>query len=430
MIKKLLKRNEFARNVLTLMTGTAIAQAIPIAISPILTRLYTPEDFGVFGLYIAIVSIVSIAAAGRYEMAIVLPKKDEDAFNILSLSVILGFITSLLMLILMLIFHDTILNIFLSKFAGVDKKEMSLLFYIIPISIFFVCLFQIFNFWSTRQKTFKVNAAARISQSGIYSATALSMGYGSFGPTGLIVGNMLGYITAFLTLIFSSLSSLKRLLPSISKERIKINAKKYKLFPIINAPHAILGGLQEHGIIFLITYYFSSFIVGFYSFTYRIMHLPVGLIGSAFYQVFYQRASVLYNNNENIQPLLKKIYIRCFIIGLPIFLVLILFAPQIFSFVFSEKWQYSGVIAQIVAPWLFLNFITSPVSSIALITNNQKKAMLIAVVDFSIRIISIIIGGITGNFETALYFMTIGCSLLLIYAIFWYYKIAGTRIEK
>ena len=85
MLTKLKPKSEFTRNVLTLMTGTTIAQAIPIAISPILTRLYTPKDFGVLALFVAITSIFGSIANGRYELAIMLPKKDEDAVNILAL---------------------------------------------------------------------------------------------------------------------------------------------------------------------------------------------------------------------------------------------------------------------------------------------------------------------------------------------------------
>ena len=91
MINKLKPKSEFSRNVLTLMTGTTIAQAIPIAISPILTRIYTPEDFGMFALYMSVASILSVVATGRYELAIMLPKKDEDAVNIVALSIIISF---------------------------------------------------------------------------------------------------------------------------------------------------------------------------------------------------------------------------------------------------------------------------------------------------------------------------------------------------
>jgi O-antigen/teichoic acid export membrane protein len=90
LLTKLKPKSEFAKNVLTLMTGTTIAQAIPIAISPILTRIYTPEDFGVFALYMSLASIISVVATGRYELAIMLPKKDDDAINIVALSTLIS----------------------------------------------------------------------------------------------------------------------------------------------------------------------------------------------------------------------------------------------------------------------------------------------------------------------------------------------------
>ena len=97
MIQRLKPKSEFSKNVLTLMTGTTIAQAIPIAISPILTRIYTPEDFGVLALFVAITSIFGSIANGRYELAIMLPKKDENAINIFALGLIITFSMSFIL---------------------------------------------------------------------------------------------------------------------------------------------------------------------------------------------------------------------------------------------------------------------------------------------------------------------------------------------
>ena len=87
MINKLKPKSEFSRNVLTLMTGTTIAQAIPIAISPILTRIYTPEEFGVFALYLSIIMLFSSLVAGKYELSILIPKHDKNAKNLVLLSI-------------------------------------------------------------------------------------------------------------------------------------------------------------------------------------------------------------------------------------------------------------------------------------------------------------------------------------------------------
>ena len=425
MVFKKIKRTEFATNVLTLMTGTAIAQAIPIAISPLLTRIYSPDDFGIFGLYLAIVTIVAIVAAGRYELAIMLPKKNEDAINILALSVILTFFVCIFFLIIILIFQNQFFYLFNLKFKNVNISEVKLWLYLIPFSVFFISLFQIFNYWSTRQKTFKVNAIARVGQSTTYSISSIGLNYLIKGSSGLIIGNLIGYVTAFFALSWSFIKDLRQFIPLINKRKIKENAITYKAFPIVNAPPALLSSMQDQGIIFIIAYYFTSYAVGCYSFTARIMRLPIGIIGSSMFQVFYQKASTLHNNNQDIRPLVVKIYKQCFYIGLPIFSFIFFTAPPLFAFVFGAQWRYAGEIAQILTPWLFLNFISSPISPLPLITNNQKKAMYFVLADFSLRIITLMIGGITGNFKLGLILMSISCSIVVIFAMIWYYKLSG-----
>ena len=108
MINKLKIKSEFGKNILTLMTGTTLAQAIPIAISPILTRIYAPEDFGVFALYAAVASVMSIAATGRYELAIMLPRKESDAFSIAVLSAAIAAVLSVISIIIVLMFNNDI----------------------------------------------------------------------------------------------------------------------------------------------------------------------------------------------------------------------------------------------------------------------------------------------------------------------------------
>ncbi len=79
MLSKIKLKSEFSKNTLTLMIGSALAQVIPIIISPILTRVYTPEEFGIFALYITFISIGASLVTAKYETAILLPKKEENA---------------------------------------------------------------------------------------------------------------------------------------------------------------------------------------------------------------------------------------------------------------------------------------------------------------------------------------------------------------
>ena len=129
MIKRLKPKSEFSRNIITLMTGTSIAQAIPVAVSPILTRIYTPEDFGIFALYMSVVSIMAIFATGKYDLAIMMPEKDDDAVNIVILSTSITTIVSILTLIVVIIFNENIAFL-------LGNESIKNWLYLAPVSIF------------------------------------------------------------------------------------------------------------------------------------------------------------------------------------------------------------------------------------------------------------------------------------------------------
>ena len=151
-------KSEFTRNVLTLMTGTTISQAIPIIISPILTRVYTPQDFGIFALYMSMVTLITLISTGRYELAIMLPKKDRDAKYMLYLSMCIALFISILLISIIFLFDDVIIN-----FIGVP--ELLPWLYLSPIIIIFMALFQSLNIWNSRKKEYKVLANNKIFRS-------------------------------------------------------------------------------------------------------------------------------------------------------------------------------------------------------------------------------------------------------------------------
>ena len=145
MLNRFKPKSEFDRNVLTLMTGTTIAQAIPIAITPILTRIYTPEDFGVFTFFLAITAVFGSIANGKYEVAIMLPKKDEDAINIFALGFIISSAISFFLLVLVLLFNKYFVNL-----SG--NEEIGIWLYFLPITVFLSGLWNNLNFFNNRKK--------------------------------------------------------------------------------------------------------------------------------------------------------------------------------------------------------------------------------------------------------------------------------------
>lgn len=212
------------------MTGTALAQAIPIAISPILTRIYTPEDFGIFAIYMAITSIASVLVTGRYELAIVLPKSDRDALHIVVLSVVLSCLISVLLLIFVIVFNSQITLL-------LGAPEISSWLYLGPVSTMLTGIYTSLNYWSNRKSQYRQMAISRVVQAVSSSGPQLAAGFMKNGSLGLIVGQIAGQLLATFFLATSISRESKIQLEKIHSNRLFVLAKKY-----INYPKFMIAG--------------------------------------------------------------------------------------------------------------------------------------------------------------------------------------------
>jgi len=371
-IQKLKPKSEFTRNVLTLMTGTTVAQAIPIAISPILTRLYSPEDFGVLALFVAISSIFGSIANGRYELAIMLPKKDEDAINIAALGFIIVSCLSLFLLMIVTIFHDVILEFF-------NNRSISTWLYFIPISVFFMGFFNIFNYFNNRTKKYKDLAKATILRSIVIAIVQLFLGFLKTGVAGLISGQLL---SSLFTNIYLSKNIIKekKLLSSISRVKIIALAKRYKDFPKFSMWAGLLNTSSTHLINILISTAFSIKTLGFYSLSQRLLGMPSALIGGSIGQVFFQEATKEKNTTGSAINAFNSTLKKLIIIGVPAFGILFFIVEDLFTFVFGEEWRIAGTYAKILIPFFMIRFISSPLAISMTVFEKQKNALYINII--------------------------------------------------
>jgi len=368
MINKLKPKSEFSKNVLTLMTGTTIAQAIPIAISPILTRLYSPQDFGILALFVAITSIFGSIANGRYELAIMLPKKDEDAINIVALGFIIVSILSLFLLIIIVLFHDTILHV-------LKNDSISIWLYFIPISVFFMGLFNLLNYFNTRKKQYKDLAKATVLKSIITAVVQLSIGFFNASATGLISGQLASQLSANLKLSKNIIKD-KFLISKISKIKMIVLAKRYKDFPKFTMWAGLLNTSSTHFTNILISSMFNIKTLGFYSLSQRMLGMPSRLIGSSIGQVFFQEAMKEKHNTGTSIKAFKTTLKKLLIISIPFFIIMFVFVEDIFAFVFGEDWRTAGLYTKILIPFFMIQFIVSPLTAINQIYLKNRNVML------------------------------------------------------
>jgi O-antigen/teichoic acid export membrane protein len=405
------------------MTGTTIAQAIPIAISPILTRLYTPEDFGVFALYISISSMVSIVATGKYELAIILPNKESDAINIIILSIIISLLVSFVCFFIVFLFNYQI-----TTYLG--NEELGIWLYFIPIVIFFTGVYQSFNYWNNRKKQYQRIAHSKILQSITGSSTNLGMGFSGFGSSGLIFGSILGQIISagMLAKFFWKEDSHK--LNKLRIVKLIALSKRYIDFPKINMPHSLFNMLQNFVVnIFLIKYY-NTFLLGQFYMVNKILLLPSSLISSSISQVLFAEISKMYNKKQDFSNIILKTIVKLFILSLPPFFIIIFFSEEIFIFIFGEKWAVAGNIAAALSPVVLLQFIASPTSIVPIVVKKQQKAFYINMFGMGLYVGSIVIGYfIFNDLIKSLLMLSFFMSMYYIFLLSWLYKISKVYLK-
>jgi O-antigen/teichoic acid export membrane protein len=201
--------------------------------------------------------------------------------------------------------------------------------------------------------------------------------------------------------------------------------KKYKKYPLFNGPHALIDVVQDNVIIFLIGAYFQFSMVAFFGQALRIMKAPFNFIGSAIFQVIYPKFNVLANEGKDLRPYLKRLYLQLGLLGLPFFASLFFLGAPAFRWLLGYEWEESGRIASILAPWLFLNFLSSPFSCMALIRNRQDVAMGFTLINALLRIGAIVAGGLLKDVTMAFALMSGAGSLVFIALLVWYYRLAA-----
>lgn len=361
-IKKLTLKESFVKNAIIMMSGTGLSQVIPLVFSPLLTRMFSPDDFGKLAIFMAFCSILTIMSTGFYELSILRPLKDILAYNILILIIILSFVTSIVIIIVTLTYHY-----FFDLLSSPSLSLEYLLF--LPIGVFFTGMFQGLNYWLIRKKQFKIINFSKITQSLSMVLSSISLGYFGFTEFGLLIGFIIGVIFSVIPLFFIVIK--RRSL--ISRNFIISVAKIYIDYPKLLMPTSIMNISASQAPIFFITKYFSSVFVGGYSFASRILVAPVGIVSVAIGQIYFKNISEIANSNsQNIRPVFIKTALILSLVSFILFTPFFLFGEDIFQIFFGDAWIVAGTYVEIISIAVFVKFIVSPLSTIFMATNNLR----------------------------------------------------------
>lgn len=370
-------RSHFVKSALVLTSGTVMAQAVAYVFTPVITRLFSPDEIGELGVYTRIIAFVASLATARYELALPLPKTDSHAFQLYRLAIRISLVTSSFCFLGGLVY-----------WVSDGFSNYSLLFGLAVVAGTFFMSFRAMGVnWAIRTKAFKRISFSKISSALSTNVLAVLGGLAHFGVSALILATAIGHVFGSLGFIRHYRKS--KVTPGFerSKPKMQVLAKEHRDLPRINLPHVLLDTGRDIILAFLIIEFFDKTVFGSFDHSFRMLKLPLVLIGASIGQIFFKQCSDMYNARQPMYPLLKKTIGILFLLSLIPFGVIYFYGEPLFSFVFGDEWDLSGEISEVLAPWLMINFIASPLSFVPIVIGRQAVFFWLGLTGAAIQVI-------------------------------------------
>lgn len=365
-MKKAWHQNPFLKNIGILVSGTLFAQGIVALVLPVLTRLYTPEHFGVLAVYAALIGVTSTVSCLRFNIAIPLPEHDSEAAALCLLAVasVCGFTLIL----------GCLIGFRPEEFTTVlSQPTLRPYLWMLPAGLFFAGLYTVFQYWASRKKRFGLITRTRITRAILGSSIQLGAGAASQHSFGLLLGHMAYSGFGVVGLLRDTWKQDKDTFKALNKNKVVTAARRYRRFPLIATPESLFDAVNQH-VPMIIIASMADETAGLLMLAIRVIGMPVGLLGGSISQVYLAEAPAKYRSGElgrftlnGVRLLLKT--------GAPVLIGLALIAPFAFPVIFGTEWARSGTMVAWLAPMFILQFAASPVSTILHVTRRQVFAL-------------------------------------------------------
>lgn len=423
-MKRILKKTSFTGDVVQLGGGTAFAQALTLIAAPFLTRLYPPEAFGLLALFVSVSGILGVVACLRYELSIVLPETETEAANLAGLCIALSISLSLFIAVVMGLAGDSLILL-------INAPGLKAFLWLVPLYVFFHGIFLTCNYWNSRTRSYGRLAAARGAEAAISTSGKIGAGFYGYGTGGaMICASVLGKAFAVLVLAGQIWRDHGKLFKSAIRWPDMIyGLKRHRKFPLYSAWGGLLNSASWQLPAFLLAAFFSPAIVGFYALGFRILQMPMSVIGAAIGQVFFQRAAQA-RIDGTLGQLVEKVFQRLVFIGFFPMLMLALVGQDLYTVIFGSDWAEAGVYTQILSIWAFFWFISSPLSTLFSVLEKQDLGLRIQAAIFSTRLISLTAGGLMGSPRLALVFFSVSGVFVYGFMNLWILQLTGVSVKK
>lgn len=379
---KYIGNSSYKKNVLILVGGRVLAQTIPILLTPLLARIYSPEEFGVFAVYSTIVSLIAMISNGRYCLAILLPKKDENVKNLVLISCLFTLLVSLLVLLLLILWGETF-------FVFLNVAILQKYFYVLILNIIFVGFHEAFFYYALREKLYNYLSINLIIQATVLITVRLVLGFLGYTEIGLVLSYLLSYFMSFLLL--SVKLNIKVNIKAF-RGNIKLLLKRYSNFPKFTLLSDTIGVSSYNLPSILLNKFFGSTEAGYFSISDKVLGSPIWFITSSVGDVFKQEASEQYRQGQGCKVIFVKTAKTLFLLGLVPFLLIFFFLPILVPYLFGEVWTPAGEFIRILSLMYFSSFVVNPISYVVYIINKQQYGIMFQITKLISTVIAFYVG--------------------------------------
>ena len=408
----------FLKDVLKLSAGTLLGRSITIISLPVVTRLYSPEEFKLLAVYLSVISILSVIACFRLEIAIPLAKNDEDAVNLQLLALLVLFLFVSLVTAAVFLRPDEAAQL-------IGQPTIAPFLWLVPVGTAMVGSYAIFQFWATRLRRFGEISRTRIGQAVVGSATLLSLGWAGVAPLGLLLGNTLNTGAGGLSLGLSALRRDRVLYERVSITRMRAAFSSYYRYPVYSTPEALfnVAGLQ---VPILIIAAQGGDEAGFILLAIQVMTVPMTLLGGSVSQVYMSRLPEEFRKGM-VAPFTFDIVSRLLLIGAGPILLIGALGPIIFPKIFGAQWTQAGEMLFWLAPWMVLQFIVSPVSTVMLVVGKQSAMLALTTIGLMLRVGATLFAPYSGFFSA---YQGFAIGSMIYYVVFLIFVFYAAKIPK
>lgn len=384
-LTNLMPPGSYLRNVSILTGGTIFAQGLMVLALPILTRLYTPEQFNLLAVYVALLGILGSVSCLRYNIAIPLPEDDANGIALVAVAILAALSISGLCAVPVIFAPEATATL-------LAQPGLQPYLWMVPIGVFIASVYDALQYWASRKRRFGLVTRTRMTRAVGGASTQLSIGAFSPSPFGLIFGHMIYGGLGLLGLARNMLKQDRAALRNLNTRRIVAEARRYRRFPLYSMPEALLNTAGIQMPIILIAAMAGGADAAFIMLAMTVLGAPMAFVGGSVAQVYLAESPARLRNGTLSSFTLNTMWTLAKTGG-PLLFVVGAVSPFAFAAIFGREWEQAGWLVLWMTPWFILQFVASPVSMVLHVLERQDIALVLQAGGCVLRLVVVLVVG-------------------------------------